>query len=122
MAPMDELFRPRPGSSPESPEPTEHLDPLLDRRLDRHPWEVRSAQWRAWALAEEAFGNRVQVRLTGRAGAMGFRGLLTLSVPFTGLGDHHRREALFLAWVGRDPVLTRIPLIFVFEPAEALRP
>ena len=119
---MDELFRPRPGNAPDDPEPMEHLDPLLERREDRRPWEVRAAQWRAWVLAEAAFGPDVRVSLAGRRGAMGFRGHLTLDVPFQDLGDHRRRESLFLSWAGRDPVLTRVPLLFVFQPWGAPQP
>jgi hypothetical protein len=92
------------------------LDPILQRRLERSPWEVRSAQWRAWALAEAAFGGRVRTHLAGKAGYASFRGLLTVVVPFRDLDDHRYRESLFLAWVSRDPVLARVPLVFVFEP------
>lgn len=119
---MKEFFHPPSGGLPEGPEPTAHLDPLLDRRLDRRPWEIRAAQWRAWALAEEVFGRGVEVRLSGRTGAMGFRGLLSVSVPFSDLEEHRRREALFLAWVWDDPILNRVPLVFVFEPIPAWVP
>lgn len=114
---MDELFPPPPGGAPDEVEPTEHLDPLLDRRLETRPWEVRSAQWRAWELAEAAFGEGVQVRLSGRVGYQSFRGLLSITVPFRGLADHRTREEVFLDWASRDPILTRVPLIFVFDPA-----
>jgi hypothetical protein len=119
---MDELLRRRPGGESGGPEPQEHLDPLLERREDRRPWELRAAQWRAWVLAEAAFGSRVRVSLAGRRGAMGFRGHLTLDVPFHDLGEHRRRESLFLAWAGRDPVLARVPLLFVFQPSPAPLP
>jgi hypothetical protein len=113
---MDELFPEAAGLPINGPEPLEHVDPQVRRRLDRKPWEVRSAQWRAWTLAEAAFGTGVQVLLSGRTGYQGIRGLLTMSVPFRDLSDHRGRESLFLNWVSRDPVLARVPLIFVFQP------
>jgi len=113
---LDDFLFPRPPEHPDDPEGIVSLDPLLERRLERDPWKVRSAQWRAWALAEIAFGGAVRVGLTGRGGYETFRGLLNLTVPFRGLEDHRDREALFLAWAQRDPVLSRVPLVFVFEP------
>lgn len=113
---MDELFPKAAGLPPDGAEGMEHLDPLLERRLDRKPWEVRSAQWRAWSLADAAFGVGVQVHLSGRTGYQGIRGLLTITVPFQDLSEHRSRESLFLSWASRDPILTRVPLIFVFQP------
>ena len=104
------------------PDPVEHLDPLLERRLEKRPWEVRAAQWRAWALAELAFGGGVRVSWTGRVGYQGLRGLLTLRVPFDDLPEHQARESLFLDWAREDEILTRIPLVFVFEPAPVSTP
>ena len=116
---MDDLLPRPPGGPSPLPEPTEHLDPFLQRSLERRPWEVRAAQWRAWALAEGAFGKGVQVRLSGRGVHEGFRGLLTLVVPFSSLGEHRIRESIFLSWARSDPVITRVPLLFVFEPGNA---
>lgn len=113
----DDLFFPHPANLPEDPEGMVHIDPLLERRLERNPWVVRSAQWRAWALAEVAFGEGVRTHLAGTGGHRPFRGLLTISVPFHTLQDHTRRESLFLAWVSRDPILTRVPFVFIFDPA-----
>jgi hypothetical protein len=113
---MDDIFHPSMGGSPTEPELTEHVDPFLARRVETRPWELRSAQWRAWVLAEASFGTDVTVSLVGRPGHRSFRGLLYLSVPFRDLEDHHRRESLFLTWAGQDPVLARVPLVFVFEP------
>ncbi len=122
---MDEFIPSFPQSHDpggDGPEGMEHLDPILDRRVERRPWEIRAAQWQAWALAEAAFGRGVRVTLTGGTGAMGFRGILTLSVPFQELAEHRRRESLFLAWAGRDPALVRVPLVFVFEPEPVAMP
>jgi hypothetical protein len=113
---MDELLRsPRGGPDPD-PQATEHVDPFLARRVETRPWELRSAQWRAWALAERAFEAGVTTSLVGRPGYPSFRGLLHLQVPFHDLADHDARQSLFLSWAGRDPVLSRVPLVFVFEP------
>ena len=114
---MDEVFHPFAGGSLPDPEFPEHIDPFLARRAEARPWELRSAQWRAWSLAEIAFGRGVEVALAARPGHESFRGLLYLSVPFRDLRDHKRRESLFLSWAGQDPVLTRVPLVFVFEPS-----
>lgn len=113
---MDELFRPEPGGTPLDREGTVHIDPLLARRVDARPWEVRAAQWRAWELAELSFGEGVRVALTGRRGSPPFRGMLSMTVPFRGLEDHKRREEVFLSWATADPILSRIPLIFLFQP------
>jgi hypothetical protein len=114
---MDELFSPK-NSGPEGgAEPTVSLDPLLDLRIERRAWELRAAQWRAWRLAELAFGQEVTVRLGGGGGPKWFRGLLTLDVPFADIHDHKERESLFLSWVSRDPVLVRVPFIYVFQPS-----
>jgi hypothetical protein len=113
---LDDLFRPGTPDSPGKDEEMVALDPLLERRLDRQPWRIRSAQWRAWTLAEAAFGEGVTTHLAGKAGFDVFRGLLTLRVPFRDLQDHRHRETLFLSWAERDPILTRIPFIFIFQP------
>ena len=114
---MDDLWPKNPGEPMHGFDSVEHLDPLLERRLERRPWEVRAAQWRAAALAELAFGGGVRVRWTGRVGYQGIRGLLTLTIPFEDLPGHQVRESLFLAWAREDEILTRVPLVFVFEPA-----
>jgi hypothetical protein len=113
---MDEIFRPPRGGALPDPESTEHVDPFLARRIETRPWELNSAQWRAWVLAEVAFGKDVTVSLVGRPGHRSFRGLLHLSVPFRDLADHKGRESLFLSWAGQDPVLSRVSMLFVFEP------
>jgi hypothetical protein len=113
---MDELFFfPKPGDPAEAP-PMEQVDPLLSRRVETRPWELRAAQWKARFLAEMAFEGEVGVSLVGRPGYPSFRGLLHLSVPFRDLTDHEKRQALLMRWVGDDPVLRRVPLVFIFEP------
>ncbi|MBT8395650.1 MAG: hypothetical protein HKO65_12925 [Gemmatimonadetes bacterium] len=113
---MDDWWTPSPAGQSPDPETSEHIDPFLDRLVEARAWELRSAQWRARAFAEMAFGGDVAVRLVGRPGYRSFRGLLYLTVPFRGLEDHEDRQSLFLSWAGGDPVLSRVPLIYVFEP------
>jgi hypothetical protein len=113
---MDEIFNPPDVGFGPGSETTEHVDPFLARRVERHPWELRTAEYRAWGLAQLAFGRDVRVSLAGRPGYPNFRGLLYLSVPFRDLPDHNARQSLFLSWAGADPVLSRVPLVFVFEP------
>ena len=113
----DDSFFPRaPSHSPEDPEGIVNIDPLLERRLERNPWRTRSAQWRAWALAEAAFGAGVRTHLSGQGRHTVFRGILTMTVPFQTFEDHQRRETLFLAWASRDPILRHIPFVFIFHP------
>ena len=38
------------------------------------------------------------------------------SIPFSDLADHEYRQDLFLSWAKTDPILSRVPLVFVFEP------
>lgn len=112
----DDALFPRPALPPRETEEVVSLDSLLERRLERSPWRVRSAQWRAFVLAQAAFGPGVSAHLSGRGGYEAFRGLLSLTVPFRALDDHRYRESLFLAWASTDPVLSRVPLLFVFQP------
>ena len=98
------------------------MDPFLARRVETRPWELRAAQYRAWTLAEMAFGEEVEVSLAGRPGFPTFRGLLYIAVPFLDLRDHDQRQSLFLAWAGEDPVLQRVPLIFIFDPKPVMVP
>lgn len=117
---MDELFFPGKKPPPGEPQGTVHLDPLLERRLEQNPWEVRSARWRAWSLAEMVFGKEVRVSLAGHGGHDVFRGILNLSVPFRSIEDHRFREQVFLSWAGQDPILSRVPLVFIFHPDPVL--
>lgn len=120
---MDELVPRTPWTGEGEKETTVHLDPLLERRVETRPWELRAAQWRAWALAEAAFGVGVRLSLSRAGGPPDtFRGLLNLAVPFRDLRDHRERERLFLAWAHRDPVLERVPFVFVFEPVPVEAP
>ena len=94
---MDEIFHPPQGGMPTDPEATEHVDPFLARRVETRPWELRSAQYRAWWFAEMAVGPGVEASVVGRPGYPSFRGLLHLGVPFRDLEDHGTRQSIFLA-------------------------
>lgn len=122
---MSELF-PRPPAGPGvDPEPTEHLDRSREVRESRYRWILGAARWRAHALAEIVFGGEVSVRLpagSAEAAASGhypFRGLLHMDVPFLDLEVHRSRERIFLACAGADPVLSRVPFLYVFRPDPA---
>ena len=85
----------------------------------RARWAVRAAQFRAREIAEPIFGRvRSSVLLGLRAGGPQ-RGLLELEVPFRGLEEQRAREASFLAAVREDPILARVPLVYVFAPERA---
>jgi hypothetical protein len=98
------------------PERTIYVDPSLGEQSATWRWEARAAQWRARALAESVFGGEVDARLGGRVGRTPFRGLLHLGVPFRDLETHRALEAVFLSCASRDPILRRIPLVFVLGP------
>ena len=86
------------------------------RRATRERWEVRAAQWKALELAREAFGDDAAAGLAPYPARGGFRGMVRLAVPFQDLDDHRDREDRFLALAGRDALLQRVPLVFVFDP------
>lgn len=92
--------------------------PNQAERLAR--WEVRAAQWRALDLAEQAFGPGVRTSLLGVRPSGAIRGLVQLQVPFRSLAEHRDREAHFLGMVGVDPVMARVPLLFVVGPGAEL--
>ena len=89
----------------------------LDEARIRARWAVRAAQWRARELAEAVFGDVGETRLRGLRTEGSARGLLTLAVPFGDLDTHRDREARFMAAAYEDPVLSRVPLVYVFGPA-----
>ena len=99
------------------PQP-EQLDRALSvaERIQR--WEVRAAQWRAQELAEATFGPGVEMSLLGLRNHGRLRGLLRLDVPFVDLDVHQEREARFLSAVHSDPLLNRVPLVYVVGPLE----
>jgi hypothetical protein len=88
---------------------------------ERERWEARAAQWRARALAELVFGGEVAAALAGQGQRGPFRGILDLSVPFEDLVRHRELEQVFLSAARRDPLLARVPFLFVFTAAPALR-
>jgi hypothetical protein len=45
------------------------------------------------------------------------RGLFVLDVPFQDLEAHRAREAKFLALTAGDPLLVRVPLVYVLGAA-----
>jgi len=79
-------------------------------------WEVRAAQWRAREIAESVFGRVARSSLIGMRRAGRMRGLLNLEVPFTDLQTHRSREDRFMAAVDSDPVLSRVPLVYILGP------
>jgi hypothetical protein len=109
---FDPMLAGAPAADDQKPS-TIFVDPTLVRIDERDGWEARAAQWRARARAEAVFGGEVEARLTGQMRGP-FRGLLHLDVPFTELREHRARERVFMTAVGTDPVLARVPLVFVF--------
>jgi hypothetical protein len=91
---------------------------LLERDLDRDElrgrWAVRAAQWRARELAEAVFGGVSESTLKAIRSSGDIRGLLMLGVPFGDLETHRAREARFMAAAHDDPVLSQVPLVYVF--------
>ncbi len=115
---MSAFFPPLPPNhAPGGPAPTTRVDPSVEREVLARRWEVRSAQWRAWTLAEAVFGPGVRVTLSPYPGRGAFRALFYMEVPFENLESHRRLEAIFASCSAADPVLGRIPCIFALEPA-----
>jgi len=114
---MSIVPRPARGLLPEPSHPGV-LDRSRATAVARHRWEVRAAQWRARELAEEVFGPGVVAAMAGvRPG--GFpAGMITLDVPFRSLETHRSGEARFLSSAWRDPVLSRVPILFILGPRE----
>jgi hypothetical protein len=117
---MNDLFPKPPVLPGGDPEVTEFLDPFLDVQEERHRWTLQAVRWRAQELAEAIFGDDVPVSLepgpAGSAAPLVFHGFLRLSVPFEGLAHHRTRERLFTSCAADDPVLSSIPMLYVFDP------
>jgi len=113
---VNPLLPPLPGPREAPKAPESSLQQILteEERLAR--WEVRAAQYRAHELALEAFGAPVRMHLMGLRIRGDMRGLLEMGVPFRDLSEHRSREARFLAAVGADPLLSRVPLVYVLGP------
>ncbi len=109
---------PRGQPAPDQQPDVSSLVQGLQEEERRQGWEADAARWRAGALAEAIFGRGVIPRLRYARTALGFRALVELEVPFRDLDDHQSREHRFLAEVGRDELLARIPALFVFTPAD----
>ena len=115
---MKELFPGDAGAvQPPEPQRTVYVDPTLEDETLRWRWETRAAQWRARELAEHVFGGEVTARLSGRITRAPFCGLLHLDVPFEDLASHKALEAVFLASASRDPILARVPFVYILGPA-----
>jgi hypothetical protein len=108
----------RPSTQGSRDEPTTLFDPRLHEAWQEQRWELRAAQWRALALAERVFGAGVRASLSGSALEGAFRALLHLDVPFDCIDRHRDLEARFTAAAGMDPVLVRVPFIYVFSGVE----
>lgn len=113
---MNPLLPQRPEGH-EAPEPPEtSLQQVLTEEERAARWEVRAAQYRAHELAQETFGGPVRTHLLGMRTRGAMRGLLEMGVPFSDLAAYQVREARFLAAVGADPLLARVPLVYVLGP------
>lgn len=99
---------------PTDPEHPHLLEIRHDREELRARWAVRAAQWRARELAEEVFGEVGESSLRAPRANGPARGLLVLRVPFRDLDSHREREARFMAAAVADPVLSQVPLVYVF--------
>lgn len=110
---------PRRARGPEDQRDPATLVQGVREEARRHALHANSARWRAGALAEAIFGAGVVPRLRHARGARGFHALVELEVPFECLDSHRERETRFIREAERDEVLSRVPAVFVFTPAEA---
>ncbi len=92
------------------------------RRRRQERWEVRAAEWKVLELARHVFGAGAAVGLSRHRGRGAFRGLLHLEVPFRSLEDHRLREGRFLALAAGEELLTRVPVVYVFDPVPTTDP
>jgi hypothetical protein len=111
-----------PGNLAREPEATSIQDPRRETEQQRFRWEIRAAQWRALEIARAIWGESVSASLSGYGSRGAFRGLLHLEVPLAGgsrfdLELHREREDAFTRAAGRDPVLERIPLVYLLDVA-----
>lgn len=114
---MSSILPVRPhGGDERSDRPESHLLGVRTEAERKGRWEVRAAQWRAMELARAAFGVGVRGTLMGLRHDGALRGLLKLDVPFDSLDLHSAREKTFLEMVSDDPLMARVPLLFVVGP------
>lgn len=106
------------GGDERSDRPTSHVQVTRTEAERLGRWEVRAAQWRAIELARAVFGAGVRAAMVGVRPDGAMRGLLRLDVPFDALETHRRRERDFLSLVGLDPLLSRVPLVYVLGADE----
>ncbi len=112
---MSPIPSPSRGLTPEHDHPSLRQRALsVEERRSR--WALRAAQWRACELATEIFGTVLDTQMTGIRTGGSLRGLLRLVVPFHDLDTHREAEARFLACAAKDPILTRVPLLYVVGP------
>lgn len=109
----------RPAPTPDDGSPIELAAGERAAEEDRERRSVEAAGRRAREIADEVFGAVSRASLSGVGFGGPFRGLLRLDVPYLGICVHRAREARFLAAVGDDELLTRVPLLFVVGPDEA---
>lgn len=107
------------GGGERSDRPEPRLQGVLSEAERLARWEVRAAQWRALELAQAAFGPGVRGTLVGVRHEGPMRGLLRLDVPFESLERHREMESVFLGLVDADPLMSRVPLLFVVGPDAA---
>jgi hypothetical protein len=118
---MSSLIPMRPGGGGDrSDRPAPHLLQGVRSEAERlGRWEVRAAQWRALELARSVFGAEARGGMIGLRHHGPLRGLMLLDVPFDGIERHRALEARFLAMAASDPLLCRVPLVYVVGPDEA---
>lgn len=102
------------GRDPERDHPAQLERALTPSEVSAR-WEVRAAAWRARELAESVFGE-VESALYGLRVNGPIRGLVRLDVRFVELDAHLDREDRFRALVALDPILSRVPLVYVVGP------
>ncbi len=117
---MSSLIPLRPGGGGDrSDRPEPHLlQGVLTEAERLGRWEVRAAQWRALELARSVFGADSRGAVIGLRHRGPLRGLMLVDVPFEDLDRHRMLEARFLSMVGADPLLSRVPLLYVVGPHE----
>lgn len=113
------LLPPRPwGGSERSDRPHTTIQVRRSEEERRFRLEVQAARWRALELARANFGEEARGSLMGVRRGAPWCGLLHLAVPFEGAERQRSREARFIAMASADPLLARVPLLFVFAATD----
>lgn len=110
------LFGRAPDAAPPEFDPIEIQDPFRRRYTVQDRWRHGAAHWRATYIAREVFGDEARVTPSSISPRGGIDGFLDIEVPIVDFQEYRRREAIFLSWVGSDPLLAEAGYLYLMGP------